>query len=314
MTDSGKMKKIIASLFIVCFLTITGCSGSTHSLTQTTGLAIIAKAISAMSLAKSYNLSTDLTENYTVFEKNNPQTTTDHWEWKSRRQIDISNKQMYLSMDIHETPDIQAYIFQEYLIGGLLSYEQSSPAVGGMTNPCTKTKLNEDNVLWSNYTQAASQIELLKTASNIDLVGTEQIDGTDCYIIHFNPSAIASTDWVLSQGGFPGPSVDWWFNTSPRVRQIYIKAFQNGSVLLWIDKNSNVIFRENISLNFEALLGNVLRSDIDLGNPDGQGTSLDVGFEKIIRDFSGDWNFSDYNQPVQIQLPQESSEAQNVGN
>ena len=79
------MKQIITGLFIVCFLTITGCSGSIHSLTQTTGRAIIAKAISAMSLVKSYNLSTDLTENYTVFEKNNPQTTTDHWEWKSRR-------------------------------------------------------------------------------------------------------------------------------------------------------------------------------------------------------------------------------------
>ena len=37
-------------------------------------------------------------------------------------------------------------------------------------------------------------------------------------------------------------------------------------------------------------------------------------FEKILRDFSGEWEFSDYNQSIQIQQPQEALNAQSAGN
>jgi hypothetical protein len=304
------MKRVIAGLFIVCCISMTGCSGSTPSLTQTSAQPMFAETISAMGSITSYYLSTDLTENYTVVEKTAAQTTTDRWQWKSQRQIDISNKQMYLSMDIHETPDIQAYIFQEYFIGGWSYYEQSSPLEGGMTNPWTKTKLGEDNVNWTNYTQAASQIELLKTAGNTDLVGTVQITGRDCNVFQFSPSAAASADWVLSQGGFSGPDLGWWRTSLERAKQIYIKAFQNGSIKLWIDKDTSLILRENFSFNFDALPGNISGSDIGLA----QGNSANVGFKKIIRDFNGEWDFSNYNQPVQIQLPRAALDTPNSVN
>jgi hypothetical protein len=46
----------------------------------------------------------------------------------------------------------------------------------------------------------------------------------------------------------------------------------------------------------------------------GEGEPTDVGFDKILRDFSGEWEFSDYNQSIQIQLPQEVLNAQSAGN
>ena len=56
-------------------------------------------------------------------------------------------------------------------------------------------------------------------------------------------------------------------------------------------------------------LVNIVRSDTGLYFHDGQGNSTDVGFEKILRDFIGEWEFSGYNQPVQIQLPLEALNA-----
>jgi len=311
-----EMKRIIASLFLSGLFALTGCVGLTPSATQTTVQAIVAKTISAMNTAKSYNLKTDLTENYTVVQKMESQTFTDIWEWKSQRTVDVSNQEMYLSMDIHETPDLQPYIFQQYLVGSYSYYSQSSPIVGGLTNPWMKTQLSEQyNAIWSNFAQINPLVELLKTSTDINLVGTEQINGIDCYIIQLSPSAEAATDWVLSQGGFPGPSLGWWIGTSPeRVKQIDIKAYKNGSVKLWIKKDSDLIYKIDINISLDAEPGNVVCSDTGLACQDGQGNSTDIGFEKILRDFSGQWEFSDYNQPVSIHVPQEALNAQNVGN
>ena len=305
------MKRIIASLFLLGLLALAGCVCLTPAATQTTAQAIVAKTISAMNSVKSYNLKTDMTQNYTVIQKTDPQTTTDIWEWKSQRMVDVSNQEMYLSMNIHETPDLQPYIFQQYLVGGYSYYSQSSPIVGGLTNPWMKTQLNEQyNAAWSNFAQINPLVELLKTSTQISLTGTEQIDGVDYYIIQLSPSAEAATDWVLSQGGFPGPSLGWWIGTSPeRVKQIDIKAYTNCSVKLWINKDNDLVYKIDINISLDAEPGNIVCSDTGLACQDGQGNSADIGFEKILRDFSGQWEFSNYNQPVSIMVPPEALNA-----
>ena len=310
--ETFKTKRIILCAFLAGSCLLTGCTTFIHPTTQPAAQAIINKTISAMSSINSYNLNTDMTENYTVFTKTDPQQSTDIWEWKSQRQVDVANNEMYLSMNIQETPNIQPYIFQQYLIGDYSYYSQSSPIEGGATNPWMKTQLGEqDNVTWSNFAQINPQLELLKTCTDINLIGTEQINGVDCDTIQVNPSAQTATDWILSQEGFPGPSLGWWMDTSPeRVEQIDIKAYQNGSVKLWIGKDDSLIYKLDISIDLDAEPGNIVRSDTGLYNSDGQGNSTDVGFDKILRDFTGEWEFSGYNQPVQIQLPQEALNAQ----
>ena len=310
------MKRIISGLLLSGLIILTVCTDLTSATSQTKAQDIANKTISAMDTVKSYDLNTDLTQNYTVFQKTDPKTVTDIWEWNSQRKVDVTNQQQYLSMNIQETPNYQDYMFQQYLIGGYSYYSQNSPVVGGVTNPWTKTKIDElNNVIWPNFAQVNPLIELVKTSADVSLIGTEQINGIDCNIIQINPSAEAATDWVLSQGGFPGPSLGWWWGTSlERVKQIDVKAYQNGSVKLWIDEDNYLIYKVEISINLDAEPGNIVRSDTGLYFQDGQGNSTDVGFEKILRDFSGEWEFSDYNQSIQIQLPQEALNAQSAGN
>jgi hypothetical protein len=263
-----------------------------------------------MSAVNSYNLNTDLVQHYTVFEATDPQQTTNVWEWKSQRQVDAVNKNMHLSMNIQETPDFQTFIFQQYLAGGVDYYSQSSPVVSGPANPWTKSSLaGQGNNLWSNFTQKDPLLELLKSSADFQLNGAEQINGIDCYVIQFKPTAEAAVNWILAQSGFPGPSLGWWIGTAPeRVKQIDVNAYQNGSVQIWIGKNDNLIYKAGISINLDAEPGNILLSDTGLGY---QGDPTDVGFEKILRDFTGDWEFSAYDQPVAIQVPQEALDTPN---
>ena len=307
------MKRIISGLLLSGLIILTGCTDLTSATSQTKAQDIANKTISAMDTVKSYDLNTDLTQNYTVFQKTDPKTVTDIWEWNSQRKVDVTNQQQYLSMNIQETPNYQDYMFQQYLIGGYSYYSQNSPVVGGLTNPWTKTKIDELNiVMWPNIAQVNPLIELVKTSDEVSLIGTEQINGVDCNIIQLNPSAAAAADWILSQQVFPGPSLGWWIATSPeRAKQIDVKAYQHGSVKLWIGEDNNLIYKAEISINLDVEPGNVVRSDTGLG---GEGEPTDVGFDKILRDFSGEWEFSDYNQSIQIQLPQEVLNAQSAGN
>ena len=202
------MKRIISGLLLSGLIILTGCTDLTSATSQTKAQDIANKTISAMDTVKSYDLNTDLTQNYTVFQKTDPKTVTDIWEWNSQRKVDVTNQQQYLSMNIQETPNYQDYMFQQYLIGGYSYYSQNSPVVGGVTNPWTKTKIDELNiVMWPNIAQVNPLIELVKTSDEVSLIGTEQINGVDCNIIQLNPSAAAAADWILSQQVFPGPSL-----------------------------------------------------------------------------------------------------------
>jgi hypothetical protein len=264
------------------------------------------KTIDLMSAVKSYQLNTDLIQNYTITAETDPKSVTDIWEWKSQRQVDIANKSLYIAMNIHETPDLQPYIFQDYLVDGNLYFTQSSPSVGGMTNPWIKTVLaDSEETTRTIYAQLNPQIDLLKSAVNSTDTGLETVNGVQCVVMQFEASAQAATDWVLTQGGFTGPSIGFSHSTTAeRVKEIYLKAYQNGTVKLWIDPGTNLILKLTTDFKFNVLPGNMVRSDTPLQYAPGQENSTDIGFDAIQRNFKGTWEFSGYNQPQQIQLPE----------
>jgi hypothetical protein len=311
-----KLKRVlpvILALALILSLALSGCGKPSSEPGEEQ---IAASTIAAMGKAKSYQLDTYMTENYIVVEKSSPSITADLWRWTSHRLVDMSKQEMHLAMDSREAVGtaVTPYTFERYLIGGWVYYAQSSPYTGGTTNPWIKTKLDEQsNITWSDETQLNPQIELLKTSGDIRFAGTENIDGSDCYIIELSPSAEAATDWVLSQEQYSGLSMGWFRMPMERSREIYIKAFQNGWIKLWIEKDNYLILKVNISLLFDGVPGNILRSDTGLDIAPGQENSTDVGFEHIIRDFNGQWEFSNYNKPVHIQLPQEALNAVESG-
>ena len=311
------MTRILASVVLVCVLVLTSCSNLKSNASSTPANPILNKTISAMNQVQSYCLNTDLTENFTIVEKSmSPSTET--WEWKSQRQVDVSDLDMHYSMDCQSIPDeVSSFIFERYLIGGWIFFNSSSPPLyssAGVIQPWTKYNLNNQDYLWDYYSQLSPQIELLQSAKNIDSVGTEQINGRNYEIIQFIPSAAAAADWVLSQEQGNGPSVEWWKTGVERSKEIYIKALKNCSMKIWVDQDDYSLLKEDISLSFDVMPGNVVLSDIGGLMRSGQANSTDVGFQHILDTFNGEWDFSGYNQPLQIQLPQVAQSAQDESN
>jgi hypothetical protein len=266
---------------------------------------------------QSYCLNTDLTENFTIVEKSSS-PSTETWEWKSQRQVDVSDLDMHYSMDCEGIPDdVSSFIFERYIIGGWIFFNSSSPPLyssAGVIQPWTKYNSSNQDYLWAYYSQLSPQIELLQSAKNIASVGTEQINGRNYEIIQFVPSAAAAADWGLSQEQGNGPSVEWWKTGVERSKGIYINALKSSSVKIWIDQDDDSLLKEDISFSFDVMPGNVVLSDIGGLMRSGQANSTDVGFQHILDTFNGEWDFSGYNQPLQIQLPQAAQSAQDESN
>lgn len=276
-------------------------------------LDIVSQVVSAMGKVKNYELDMVLTEDYTVIGQKITQYT-DSWQWKGQILVDLANNKMKVSMeDFSEisNPIVASYVWEEYLVGGWQYFNQSSPVTNPpMSNPWTKTKLTEQiNWLWTNGTQMAPQIEMLETATKVNLVGTEKVGDTNCYVLRLVPSPEAAADWVLSQNqGGSGPSIYWWRAGLERSKEIYVKAYRDGSVRVWVDEDSHRILQVDVSLYFDARPGNVLITDTGV-MVTGHEDPTDLGFDQILRYFHGQLSFSDYGQPVSIVLPEDAVNA-----
>ena len=304
------MRQILATVVLVCVLVLTGCSNLKSTALSTPANPILNKIISAMNQMQSYCLNTDLTENFTIVEKSrSPSTET--WPWKSQKQVDVSDLDMHYSMDCQAIPDdVSSFIFERYLIGGWIFFNSSSPPLyssAGVIQLWTKYNLNNQDYLWDYYSQLSPQIELLQSAKYVDSVGTEQINGRSYEIIQLVLPAATAADWVLSQEQGNGPSVKWWKTGVERSKEIYIKALKNCSVKIWVDQDDYSLLKEDISLSFDVVSGNITAIDVRVN-------SDNVGFQHILVTFNGEWDFSSYNQPLQIQLPQAAQCAQDESN
>jgi hypothetical protein len=303
--NSWRIGAAIILLEVTMVAIFTGCVKPSQESPQ---LDIVSQVVSAMDKVKNYELDTVLTEDYTVVGQEVTQYTNS-WRWKGQILVDLANNKMKVSMeDISEisNPGVTSYVWEEYLVGGWQYYSQSSP----VADSWTKTKLTEQsNWLWTDGTQMAPQIEMLETATKVNLVGTEKVGDTNCYVLQLVPSPEAAADWVLSQNhGGSGPSLGWWKAVFERSKEIYVKAYQDGSVRVWIDENSHRILQVDVSLYFDAKPGNVLITDTGVmitGSED----PTDLGFDQILRYFHGQLNFSDYGQAASIMLPQDAVNA-----
>ena len=281
------MTRIISALLIICLL-LTGCSGLIHSSTTTREQTIVAKTLFAMNQVKSFNLDTDITNTYKIIEG----AQTDITEWKGTKIVDISKKEMAMKMTIPQiysganlSASLEMYFKdgKEYLQG---PYGK---------NPWTKTRF--DNALWKRESQIPYLTEILKTATQFNLMDNETINGIDCYVLTITPSSHAAVDFVVSQEQPYGAQIDtMWGGGIPVLRP---DAYQSGSIKLWIDPNSYLPVKVEVNIDFQGNVGGGIITS----------TPYTPTTNPVDSSFQGQMNFSNYNQPVSIQVPQEALDA-----
>jgi len=144
---------------------------------------------------------------------------------------------------------------------------------------------------WQTQDQLAQQTEFLKTAVTVTLLGSEKVDGTDCYILQINPDMAAITEWFLSQQEQQSSGIDW--------SQIDLSdIFKNYSIKAWIAKGSYLPIKEEIELTLEM-------------TPQDLGAGADET-GKVTMSMNGQVKFYDYNKPFTIELPPEAATATDI--
>jgi hypothetical protein len=275
--------------FVMILVVATGCNA------PKTPASVITKTLGALSLVKSYQLYTDFTDGP------GPGST----EWKGSKITDISNRKMSMGMTITDTePENNPEIFslEMYLINGE-DYQKDSAVGLYQPNPWTKTTMT--GTLWNRETQIPFLTELLKTAVQVDSSENEIVNGIDCYVLTIKPSAQGAVDFAVSQEQPFGPQIDViWGGETPVVRP---DAFAGGSIQFWIARDNYLPVKVEINLDFQGDVGQI-------GGISTSSFSSTPAANPVDSRFQGELDFSNFNQPVTIQLPPEALNAQNVGN
>jgi len=266
----------ICMSFIMVLVGLTGCVFSTPK----TPASVITKTLNALTQVKSYQLYTDFTDGP------GPGST----EWKGTKIIDVSDKAMAMNMAI--TSGSLLTTDEEYFMNGQDYLKTVAEANSPPTWGWSKRALVND--VWNAQIEIPFLTELLKTPTKFSSLDTAQLNKIDCYVVTITPSAQAAVDFLVSQGEPGGPAIGTWLWGGDGVL-VRTDTYNYGSVKLWINKDNYLPVQVAVNLDF--------RGHLNTENPDILDESL-----------QGELDFSNYNQPVTIQVPQDALNAQNAGN
>jgi len=283
------MKKLIPLLVIVIFtllVVLVSCAQKTPSV-----LEIVNSAVAAATKVDTYRYDLDMKTDYKY------DVTTDALVGgNATRKIDVAlslvgrvesdqmdvsgiiavtKKQIQVNIDydasLQGQPMRQLLSLELVTIGNESLMKVVVPSGPSSGEHWSKTGLD----VWEYLDQATQQIDLLKTATEVELWGMENVDGIDCYILKNIPDSEKLARWLSRQLALIS-----FGNVQAKKEELL-----SFSIRLWIAKDSYLL----------------TKTEFEIKHRDRDGDN----------DIKGQLNFYDYNQPVSITIPQEAREARN---
>jgi hypothetical protein len=203
---------------------------------------------------------------------------------------DRANQQMKIIMDMTmDIPDLgkEDMDMEAYVTGGWMYLKMDIPGLG---EQWVKMPMTED--MWQSQSQFEQQVELLSTVQGVTFLGSENVNGTDCYVVEIVPD-IAVLFEIMSQQQMPGMEdmgmaglnmADW---------------FKEMTVKFWIAKDSYLQMKSAIHMVMEVTAADLGASQDDLEKM----TTIDMNMTMTCYD---------YNEDVFIELPEEALEAAEI--
>jgi outer membrane murein-binding lipoprotein Lpp len=199
--------------------------------------------------------------------------------------IDSANRkmQMLLNMDINiPNKETKSMSLESYIVGGWMYITMNLPDEGE-----TQAKMQIPDEIWDQQSQIDQQIRFLETADNVTYIGTENIDGSTCYVVEIEPSLEVLGEFLSK---IEMPEIDGVdpldINFADLVKEMSFKQ--------WIDKDSHLIIKTESRMNMEI-------------RPEDVGAD-EVEFERITMQQTSDMEFYDYNTAVSIEAPTDVSQ------
>ena len=236
---------------------------------------IVNRTVNATSKVGTYKYDLDMKINSygqvpTVPKVASGENTTIKSVMKAGGTLDIAKKEMQTTVDysvsLQEQP-MRQLLSLEFFATNNESYMKL--AVPLRSEYWAKAGLD----VWEYLDQGAQQIELLKTAVEVELLGMEKVNGIDFYILKTTPDSEKLANWLSRH----------LFLISLGNIQAKKEELLSFSIKLWIARDSYLLNKAEFETN----------------NRDHDGDD----------DIKGQIDFYDYNQPVSIMIPQEARDA-----
>ncbi|MFH1775860.1 MAG: DUF6612 family protein [Chloroflexota bacterium] len=175
---------------------------------------------------------------------------------------------------------------EAYLVSGWMYTRVDIPGAGPYW-----MKLEMPDEMWGEQNQLDQNRQLLETAEEVNSLGSEEINGIDCYVVEVVPGAEALRT-MFSQIEIPGiGGTDLAeLNMADMVKEM--------SFTEWVAKDSYLFVKTE-----QHILMEIRPGDIGAGDED---------FKKITANIDTGVVFYDYNVPVSIELPEEALEAAEI--
>lgn len=168
---------------------------------------------------------------------------------------------------------------ESYLIDNVM-YTKSYTA--DTTTTWTKQKFTEES--WENLNQMAQQMDMLKSAP-VELLGSEQLDGIDCYVLRVTPDLAEMYQTMMQNFSSEGKWLSKIFD--------FKEMIQNASVKMLVAKDTFFVIKDEIKM---TLVMNQDSMHMPLGDTK---LEMKMDYEMITRNY-------DYNKPVTITPPTEA--------
>jgi len=203
--------------------------------------------------------------------------------------VDLISKKMVSVIDMTlempgESP--QQMTGEIYLMDGWMYMKAAVPGGG---DQWTKMKLTDS--LWAAQSQFTNMTDFLKTPTDLEIAGSENIDGVDCYVINIVPDTEALMNWTMGQmQAMQGQSSLQGMDLSKILEGFLVKE--------WIAKDSFSIVRQQIDLSLD--MASVMPT-----SPTNSASQMSMEMSALL-------NYHDYGEQVDIQLPTEAVTAREM--
>ncbi|MBN1367858.1 MAG: hypothetical protein JW967_08015 [Dehalococcoidales bacterium] len=261
-------------------------SAITSSLTP--GQLLAAEAVEASASVKTFKMNMDMTMLTEVTGGENPGVI--NMSMSSQIEMDQQEKLMKMVLDIvMDIPDMgeQTVSTASYLDGEWMYTMVNIPGFGDQW-----MKMRFDEATWEEQDQFSQQVEFLETAFGVTEKGTETVGGLLCDVIEIQPDMATLEKWVMAQQSDESMSQLAGVDLS--------EVFKTFTIKYWIARDSSLPVKFYMDVVMEM-------------TPEDMGESSDE-FEKMTMEMTTTVLFFDYGEPVEIILPPEAANAQEIPN
>jgi hypothetical protein len=281
---SATLKKLLMlSLALVLSFGLVAFVGCKEKLTQGEIDEIIANMTSAEPETVSFDM--DLPMSITVV--GGPEAGAVTVAMAGSGVMDIVNEEMQMTMDMamdisdEGAQDISAKI---YFVDDWMYIGMDIPEYGDQW-----IKMEATEGMWQQQCPLEQHLELWEEAVEVKSLGSETINGVDCYVYEIKPDMEVLSDMLAQETsgmGFDLSGLD------------LAELYQELSVKEWLAQDSYLPMKMEVKLVMEVDAEEFGATGADFG--------------KMTIDVELTMDFYDYNQPVSIELPPEALEAEEM--